>query len=539
MRVRRDKKPCASRRVWPYWLGGAVLYGFAWPWTGAVNLSFLAWFAFVPLFVELRRHDRFVPFAGRALGFMTVATTIYCFGWFFGVPQAVMPLTGVGGIVQILLEATPLLLLFPLKKRLPYERALLALAFIWPLWEWLYHKLPLSLSFLLVGNSQGANVWLVQYVDLFGVWAVTAWVVLFNVVLYTQYERAGDRFTAAFRWGALRGTALLLALPLGYSTARYAMLEGEARGPRLHVTLVSTDVPPNANRAEQRVSDIERVVHLTDSTAYYARRPTDLYVWTEGTLGHDWNFSATKAFIYDAVDDWRTPLLTGTVTREARANEAGVADTVLLNQAVLIPATGGAARPLHAYSKIELMPGWEGIPLYRYLKALPTVRAYHAATGKLTPGEAPTPLPLRLRDGRTVPLGTPICHEANYPELWAAMTREGAEAFVQLSFESWFGRVGFQHILTNITRLRSIETRRATARSANGGPTVFIDAFGKMGRRTVEGEGVNAAYLTARQGQTLYTRFPHLFILLCLGGLLGLVVEHRRRPQQEEAVLAA
>src|SRR5690606_26789209 len=109
------------------WLVGAVLYGLSWPATDAVNTSFLAWFAFVPLFVELERHDRFRPFALRVVSFMTVAGFVACWWWFFGVPPAVMPLTWTAGAQEILLESVPLLIVFFLRRRFSYGRSLLAL----------------------------------------------------------------------------------------------------------------------------------------------------------------------------------------------------------------------------------------------------------------------------------------------------------------------------------------------------------------------------------------------------------------------------
>jgi apolipoprotein N-acyltransferase len=43
----------------PLWLISGILYGLSWPIFEGINLSFLAWFAFVPLFVFLEKNKQF------------------------------------------------------------------------------------------------------------------------------------------------------------------------------------------------------------------------------------------------------------------------------------------------------------------------------------------------------------------------------------------------------------------------------------------------------------------------------------------------
>lgn len=536
---------------------GALAYGASWPLVEGVNLSWLAWGAFVPLLLALRGRAggerTFHEHASLTFGFLTLATLVYCAGWFFGVPGTTKALTATAGFVQIGLLAVPLLLLYPLNKRLGFARALLALVPLWPLWEWASHYLPLSLNTLLLANSQSANLWLIQYADLFGAWAITAWVVAMNVVLARAYLSAGERVNGALARAALPGLAALLLLPLAYAGLRAVQLTPPSES--LRVTLISTDVPPNVGRARDADTDLERAVHLTDSTAHFARTRPDLYVWYEGAMQADWSLPRVRDFLYQAVDDWRAPLLTGALTRTlspadsarvAQAWAAAVAapdslrdaafaalpqpEGVLTNRAILIPPGGGATRSLAGYDKTKLMPMQEGIPAHTWLTRLAFVRDYARRTGKLTPGSSPGLLPLMHGAGRTARLAAPICHEVNYPEHWAALTRAGADAFVQLNFESWFGDWGFQRALTGITRLRAIETRRDVARSANGGPSLFFDAFGRAHHAAPRAESSTTAPLGLRSGLTLYVRMSWLFPLLCACALIGVLGYARRAP---------
>ena len=519
-------RPAPRRRVRPAaWVIGAVLYGLAWPLSADVNLSFLAWFAFVPLFIELERHDTFWPFAGRALGFMTLATLIYCWWWFFAVPARVLWMTWIGGAQEILLETTPLLLLYALRKKLPYQHALWALVFVWPLWEWLYNKWELSMGYLLLANAQAGNIWLIQYVDLFGVWAVTGWVVLFNVLLYGAFKKYNKRFPSAFWKRTLVIAVLMVGLPGMYGLYRALTLEADDE---ILVTMAYTDFDPIQETPGEAFRRLERVVHLTDSTAYYAKRRADLYVWPEGALPFSWDVSNSRRFIYDAVNDWQTPLLAGQIGHRVSAS----GDTTLSNRAVLVPVEGDSLKRLHEYVKRRFVPFYEGLPYYRYVQAIPAIRAFHEKKNYLMPGDAATLLPLVTRQGRTLQLGTPICHEQQFPTLWTDWTTQGADLFVHLSFESWFGDRTFQNHFLNITRLRAIENRRSIARSSNGGPTVFIDAFGRTTRQSRRSEGTITTSVKIYTGTPLYARYPNLFVFLCLLGLLVLGISYAKTTRR-------
>ncbi len=510
----------ASRTRHPAgWIGGAVLYGLAWPMAEGVNLSFLAWFAFVPLFVELEHHERFGPFALRAVGFMGIATLISCWWWFFNVPTRVMWMTWVGGGHEILLESTPLLLLFALRKKLPYQQALWALVLVWPMWEWLYNKWELSMGYALLANGQAGNIWLVQYVDLFGVWSITAWVVLFNVLLYRVYRAANDRFTPVFWKQSLALAAVMIVLPASYGLYRVYSVEPSDE---ILVTMAHTDFEPIPRAPDEALRRLERVVHLTDSAAYYAKGPSDLYVWPEAAISMSWHIANTRRFIYEAVNDWETPLLTGYTSDVTSAS----GDTTRANLAVLIPVEGDTLKSLLAYTKRRFVPFFEGLPYYNYLKGLPAVRAYLKKKGYYMPGEAATLLPLVARTGRTLHLGTPICHEQQFPAFWAEWARDGADLFVHISFESWFGNRTFQAHFVNIARLRAIENRRSIVRSSNGGRSLYIDAFGHTYNPARRREGTVTAPVNIYSDTTLYTRFPNLFVLLCLLGLLSIGGNH-------------
>ena len=51
------------------------------------------------------------------------------------------------------------------------------------------------------------------------------------------------------------------------------------------------------------------------------------------------------------------------------------------------------------------------------------------------------PLPLTTWDGKTFELGVSLCFEQWYPAYLAELTRNGAEVFLHLAGENWYGEV--------------------------------------------------------------------------------------------------
>lgn len=499
----------------PPWILGAVGYGVSWL-ADLGPLSFLAWFSFVPLFVALERQDEPGPFLLRALGFMSIASVIGCWWWFFAVPVRVLPLTWAAGIQEILLESVPLLLLYPIKKKLDYPTALLSLVFFWPLWEWIYHQIPFSLGFLFVGNTQAGYVWLIQFADLIGVWGITNWVILINVGLFVLFKRSGFRLSVSFLKPAAFLIIVLLGLPLVYSAIRYGALREKGEG-IIQMALIRTDFDPFDGTPEQYLKITQETIRTTDRALANLdpQIKPDLIVWPEALTGPGWDSPELRNLLGGAVNRWGIPLLTGMVGPSLHTGEWA-------NQSMLVrPDSIRAERP-PTYDKIHLIPFWETLPLYRYLSELEYIQQYSEGRKYKVPGEDVVLLPWSSESGGVGWIGTPICHEQNYPELWAAMTRKGAGVFVHLAFESWFGEYGFEESLAGITRIRSIENRRNTARVSNGGYTAFFDVFGRMVEPVEDEKNVILAPVRSYSGVSFYSAYPTVFPIFCLVVLAGM-----------------
>lgn len=88
-----------------------------------------------------------------------------------------------------------------------------------------------------------------------------------------------------------------------------------------------------------------------------------------------------------------------------------------------------------------------------------------------------------------------------------------------LNFESWWKTVYFKKQMAGITRLRCIETRRATARYSNGGMTEFIDCHGNILVRAKESQGSLTANLPLNKEMTFFSKYPRNFMIICMAAI--------------------
>ena len=130
---------------------------------------------------------------------------------------------------------------------------------------------------------------------------------------------------------------------------------------------------------------------------------------------------------------------------------------------------------------VERVPAWLDGPTLRHL--LPWL-------GTWTPGAGPRVIELARRDGHPLRLAPMICYDAVAPAHALAAVRAGADAFVTLSNDGWFGRSEGAHLHFVVSAFRSIETRRAQIRATNSGisaiitPTGAVTASAGVGERT-------------------------------------------------------
>jgi apolipoprotein N-acyltransferase len=199
-----------------------------------------------------------------------------------------------------------------------------------------------------------------------------------------------------------------------------------------------------------------------------------------------------------------------------------------LNSAVMI-SPGGEL--VDRYDKIYLVPFGEFIPpLFGWVNKITQ------EPGNFVPGTRVVAFP--YGDHK---LGTFICYESAFPHLVRQFSLAGADAFVNVSNDGYFGHsfARAQHL--NLVRMRALENHRWIVRSTNDGITAVVNPDGKV---TEHFEPFKKLAVTARFGYerdlTPYAKYGDWFAWGNLAGsalALTFVLARTRRAARRPALL--
>ncbi len=166
------------------------------------------------------------------------------------------------------------------------------------------------------------------------------------------------------------------------------------------------------------------------------------------------------------------------------------------------------------YDKIHLVPFGEYVPyrdVFFFAKHLTQqIDDFHRGTSRK----------VFRADGHA--FGVFICYESIFADEVRQFAVNGAEVFVNISDDGWYGDTSapWQHL--NMARMRAIENHRWIVRDTNNGVTTSIDPYGRV---TVSAPRHVQTSLVTRYGYsddlTFYTRHGDIFAILC--GIITIV----------------
>lgn len=182
------------------------------------------------------------------------------------------------------------------------------------------------------------------------------------------------------------------------------------------------------------------------------------------------------------------------------------------------------AVPPQSYFKTYLLIFGEYTPFGDYF---PILKKYNPGGEGWGRGSGPITL-----NYKNIQIGAQICYEGLYPEFSRALVQNGADIFVNLTNDSWFGRPfePWQHMI--MTMSRAVENRRPLIRSTNTGITAVALADGSILSPSPiwqEWRGVYDVEYLENGPVTFYTRYGAFFPLVILLVVLLACVLGRNR----------
>jgi apolipoprotein N-acyltransferase len=241
----------------------------------------------------------------------------------------------------------------------------------------------------------------------------------------------------------------------------------------------------------------------------------DLVAWPESPAPFDEADPRFKSALVSIARALQAPLVVGNIgwTFDASAREWNY-----YNSALVVDADG---ERVGRYDKIHLVPFGEYIPFQNLLAFA------HKLTGRVglfTRGTERNSFLLPNQNQEKHRYGVFICYEAVFADEVRQFALHGAEVFVNISDDGWYGDTSapWQHL--NMARMRAIENRRWLLRDTNSGVTAAIDPYGRV-RQSIPRHQTDAlpAEFAFRNDITFYTAHGDVFAWLCAILSIGVV----------------
>lgn len=524
-----------------------LLLAASWPERGIPLLLFIA---FVPLLLveEIKRKD---PNSTK-LGLYWLVFPAF-FIWNALTTWWIYNATFFGAAVATLLNAFSQSLMFWLfyysrKTMKRGDKGYIALIFYWITFEFIHHHWDLNWPWMTLGNGFAAYPQLIQWYEYTGAFGGSLWVLVVNILIYKAIKGYLLKDTSLFDVKKWIIPAAIIIVPIAVSIFIYSTYE-EKHNP-INVVVVQPNFDPYEEQYELPAEEVIRkasqlALIQIDSTTDFVVFPesmvqpdfsSGIWIW-ENSLDNNPTFPLFRTLLLSNYPNLK--IVTGystykeyhegdKLTSTARRFREGPGHYDAFNTAFLITRDND----LQLYHKSKLTPGVELMPFQWLLSPLGDIAIDLGGTvGGLGTDKERRPFTI----GNSLKIAPVICYESAYGEFVNGFMKNNANAIFIITNDGWWGNTPGhrQHMLFSV--IRSIETRRSIARSANTGISCFVNQRGDVLQRTNYWEpAVIKGVINANDEITFYVRYGDLIARACTIGavlLLLVTISNRLKPQ--------
>jgi apolipoprotein N-acyltransferase len=498
------------------------------------DLSFLAWFAAVPMLLAIDRAATFKQalFLGWWAGVIETGGGFY---WLIDVTRRFADFPWWAAVLVLLAFCAARALIFLLftaivrwirrRRRLPMTLLApvvmvgceLVVPQLFPCGQWI---------------SQAWHPLVIQIAELTGPLGVTALLMVVNGALY---DLGVDGRAARY---PVLAAATLLAAALIFGAVRMRQVDDAiVHAPQLKVGLVQPNFAYSVDAEDTETSRAEALRQLTalqSESRRLEQAGAQLLVWSEGaypvTLPREFSADYAPDYLGMIRRGFSTPVVVGADMFDPAREDA-------FNSAILLDGEGRVAG---RYDKVRLLAFGEYIP---GIETFPWLRKFlPEGTGRFTAGKGPGVLTLNGADGHAWRLGPVICYEDILQGFLRGVGRLHPNLLVNLTSDSWFGAETepWEHLALAV--FGSIELRVSMVRAVNSGVSASIDPNGRLLQKTYADDpyrspraedGILVTVPLMPGAGTVYTAVGNLFACLCIAAtliLIGFAARTKGRP---------
>ena len=501
----------------------SLLWAFAYP---PFPLGWLSFVVLAPAFLAttvLRPRQAFgYWFAGG------LAYNLVMYWWIYNVMKVGPVLAVGGGLVLLILFLSLFNGLIGLGFRLSLRHPLLFA--VYPL-AWAGLEVgraagEMSFPWNNFGYTLGHHLPLIQSASWFGIYGLSAMLVVANLFLFRAWQSGSNRKIWILLWAAV---------PVALGVHGIMVLRQDSHdAPSINISLVQPSIPQTKKWSEEYFGEVMAKTFRTMDGVQGDLAPvkgSELVVLAE-TAVPDFLFQPARpgSFVHKTLIDsfaTRAIKLHASVLLGALdyvPDRKPWREFIFYNSAFLFRPTEGTI--VRQYSKLRLVPCSEKLP---FQNVFPLLNYVHLGEGDFTPGDG-----YRIW-GDSLRYAPSICYEIIYPSFVREARRAGAQFIVNITNDGWFGRSNGPYEHANIARFRAVETGLPIARCSNTGISVFYDAWGRdLGHTELMDSTVLQRRLPVPHRDTFYAcygGFVDGFFLTALGiWICGVVRAYGRMP---------
>lgn len=374
-----------------------------------------------------------------------------------------------------------------------HRRVLLSAPFVWVAVE-LARTRVTGFPWNLLGISQVDNIALSRISSWTGVYGVSFEIVLVNVALAAAFllprPKRGAMLTAALAAAAVLQAGRLIPVPTAKADREALLVQQN----------LSVSTSWNPGFFQQTLTELTELSEKSVKDSSGAK--VDLVVWPESPAPFFTNDPKFREVISEMARHTNAWVVVGSIGSNAPTPNS---EGPIFNSASLVSPSG---EWMQRYDKAHLVPFGEYLPF-------PSVFSFAGGltkeVGQFEHGVSHTPLHAGGED-----LGTFICYESVFPDEVRQFANNGAQVFVNISNDGWYGDSGAwaQHL--NQTRMRAIENSRWILSATNTGLTASIDPAGRVTAQIQRKERTTLlAPYALESDKTFYARHGDWFAYAC------------------------
>jgi apolipoprotein N-acyltransferase len=477
-----------------------------------INLFFLAWMAFIPLIYVITRSGlKSSFFYGFISGFIFNAIGLY---WLvpmlkFNTGSYLQTVTAActlwaylalyWGIWSLYLNFSQNVLRKTLKNYL-YSNVLIILfgSSMWVLLEYIRTYFLTGFPWMLVGYSQYKFTEIIQIAEFTGIYGVSFLIIFCNLCFYFWIStQKGNKYLYI---------ALVLIVAVSIFGAARVYKFRFFGDQEFTVSIVQPNVDQNKKWDQFYKNNI--ISNLKEYAFKIAENKTDLVIWPEtvlpGSIPEDEQLYESIKYMVKTAGGFN---IVGSVYNDKNYG--------YFNVALAFNERDNDYKAVH--KKNHLVPFGEYIPFRNLFSRFFDVLNQMGDSNK---GQD-----TNVFDNGKIYAGAIICSENFFPDISRNFVLSGAKVLTNHTNDAWFFDTAALHQHFSMNIFRAVENRKAVIVSANSGISGIIEASGVVVTKTVSSKSM---LLTGKFLQndfkTFYTKYGDLFINMCAGLLLVLVL---------------